>query len=105
VANQKKRRSLSEAFEGVAPPSRNTIRETEKEQHNTSLRPDTREEAQMVPGKGGKLVAASTPVNMTFTVSAKERYEWTIELRRRGLSAVSVLRDAMNGLLEDRTTK
>jgi hypothetical protein len=44
---------------------------------------------------------ATTPVNMTFTVTAKERYEWTVELRRRGLSAVSVLRQAMNELLEE----
>jgi hypothetical protein len=102
VANQKKRRSLSEAFEGAAPRSRNMLRETETEQHSTSRSTDTRE-VEMVPGKGGKLVAATTPVNMTFTVSAKERYEWTIELRRRGLSAVSVLREAMNGLLEDST--
>jgi hypothetical protein len=102
VANQKKRRSLSEAFEGAAPRRRNTIQETQQEQHDTTRPPDTRE-VEMVPGRGGKLVAATTPVNMTFTVSAKERYEWTIELRRRGLSAVSVLRDAMNSLLEDST--
>ncbi|MDX6382120.1 MAG: hypothetical protein QOI57_3144 [Rubrobacteraceae bacterium] len=55
----------------------------------------------MVPGRGGKLVAADTPVNMTFTVTAKERYEWTVALKRRGLSAVSVLRQAMNELLEE----
>jgi hypothetical protein len=102
VANQKKRRSLSEAFEGVAPRVRNTMGDIEKEQQHTNQHPGT-PEVEMVPGRGGKLVAATTPVNMTFTVSAKERYEWTIELRRRGLSAVSVLRDAMNGLLEDNT--
>jgi hypothetical protein len=54
----------------------------------------------MVPGRGGEPVPADTPVNMTFTVTAKERYEWTVELRRRGLSAVSVLRKTMNELLE-----
>jgi hypothetical protein len=54
----------------------------------------------MVPVKG-RLVAANTPVNMTFTVTAKERYEWTIALKRRGLSAVSVLREAMNELLAE----
>ena len=102
MANQKKRRSLSDAFEGVAPRRRNTIQETEQEEHNTRWPPDARE-VEMVPGRGGKLVTGTTPVNMTFTVSAKERYEWTIELRRRGLSAVSVLRDAMNSLLEDST--
>jgi hypothetical protein len=55
----------------------------------------------MVPGRGGKPIAANTPVNMTFTVSAKERYECIVELRRRGLSAVSVLRQVMNELLEE----
>ena len=55
----------------------------------------------MVPGKGGKLVPAGTPVNMTFTVSAKERYLWTLELKRRGLTAVGVLRETMEGMLEE----
>ena len=32
------------------------------------------------------------PVNMTFTVTAKERYLWTLALKRRGLSVVGVLR-------------
>jgi hypothetical protein len=63
-----------------------------------SHKPETGD-GDMVPVKGGRLVAANTPVNMTFTVTAKERYEWSLELRRRGLSAVSVLRDAMNELL------
>ncbi|MDQ3316036.1 MAG: hypothetical protein M3522_01745 [Actinomycetota bacterium] len=54
----------------------------------------------MVPGKGGKMVPAGTPVNMTFTVTAKERYLWTLELKRRGRTAVSVLRDAMEELGE-----
>ena len=51
-------------------------------------------------GSGGKPVAANTLVNKTFAVNAKERYEWTIALQRHGLSAVSVLRSAMNELLE-----
>ncbi len=55
---------------------------------------------EMVPGKGGKMVPAGTPVNMTFTVTAKERYLWTLELKRRGRTAVSVLRDAMEELGE-----
>jgi hypothetical protein len=55
----------------------------------------------MVPVKGVRLVAANTPMNRTFTVTAKERYEWSLELKRRGLSAVSVLRKAMNELLEE----
>jgi hypothetical protein len=86
VADRRKRGSLSEAFEGVAPRRENPVPATEPED-----------------ARGGKLIAANTPVNMTFTVSAKERYEWTLELRRRGLSAVSVLREAMNELLMEGT--
>jgi hypothetical protein len=59
------------------------------------------EKKEIVPVKGGRLVAANTPVNMTFTVTAKERYLWTLALKQRGLSAVSVLRDAMNELLKE----
>ena len=53
----------------------------------------------MVPGKGGKMVPAETPVNMTFTVTARERYLWTLELKRRGLTAVEVLRETMEGMV------
>lgn len=55
----------------------------------------------MVPGKGGKMVLAETPVNMTFTVTARERYLWTLELKRRGLTAVGVLRETMEGMVGD----
>jgi hypothetical protein len=101
VANPRKRSSLSDAFGDV--PSRTTAEGSgtatpvgESKRH----KPETGE-SEMVPAKGGRLVAANTPVNMTFTVSAKERYEWSLELKRRGLSAVSVLREAMNELLRD----
>ena len=57
------------------------------------------ESGEMVPGKGGKMVPAETPVNMTFTVTAKERYLWTLELKRRGLTAVGVLRETMEGMV------
>ncbi len=33
---------------------------------------------EMVPGRGGKMVPAGAPVNMTFTVTAKERYLWSL---------------------------
>ena len=54
---------------------------------------------EMVPGKGGKMVPAGRPVNMTFTVTAKERYLWTLELKRRGLTAVGVLRETMEAMV------
>ena len=54
---------------------------------------------EMVPGKGGKMVPARTSVNMTFTVTAKERYLWTLELKRRGLTAVGVLRETMEAMV------
>jgi len=98
VANRRKRGSLSEAFEGVAPQREIPVPATEPEDTRKIQEPE-RQEIEMVPGRGGKPIAANTPVNMTFTVTAKERYEWTLELRRRGLSAVSVLRQAMNELL------
>jgi len=56
-------------------------------------------EAEMVPGKNGDMVPAEKPVNMTFTVTAKERYLWTLELKRRGLTAVSVLRETMEDMV------
>ena len=56
-------------------------------------------EAEMVPGKNGEMVPAQKPVNMTFTVTAKERYLWTLELKRRGLTAVSVLRETMEDMM------
>ena len=57
------------------------------------------ENEKMVPGKGGRMVGAQTPVNMTFTVTARERYLWTLELKRRGLTAVGVLRETMEGMV------
>jgi len=56
-------------------------------------------EAEMVPGKNGEMVPAQKPVNMTFTVTAKERYMWTLELKRRGLTAVGVLRETMEEMM------
>jgi hypothetical protein len=56
-------------------------------------------EAEMVPGKNGEMVPAQKLVNMTFTVTAKERYLWTLELKRRGLTAVSVLRETMEEIM------
>jgi hypothetical protein len=56
-------------------------------------------EAEMVPGKNGEMVPAEKPVNMTFTVTAKDRYLWTLELKRRGLTAVSVLRETMEDMM------
>jgi hypothetical protein len=100
VANQRKRSSLSEAFGDVASRRESTTGATKLQEHDENQTPEA-QEAEMVPMKGGRLVVANTPVNMTFTVTAKERYEWSLELRRRGLSAVSVLRKAMNELLTE----
>jgi hypothetical protein len=103
VASPKKRSSLSEAFGDVASRTESKPTKTETQGHDKSQKPHVAPGAEMVPVKGGRLVAANTPVNMTFTVTAKERYEWSVELRRRGLSAVSVLREAMNELLLEPT--
>jgi hypothetical protein len=101
VANPKKRSSLSEAFGNVPSRKESKPAATELQEDDESQKRDVALEVEMVPVKGGKLVAANTPVNMTFTVTAKERYEWSLELKRRGLSAVSVLREVMNELLEE----
>ncbi|MDQ3658836.1 MAG: hypothetical protein M3338_04090 [Actinomycetota bacterium] len=55
----------------------------------------------MPGGRTGEMGTAHKPVNMTLTVTAKERYLRTLELRRRGRSSVSVLREYMNELAED----
>ena len=99
MTNPRKRSSLSAAFGGVV--SRRGSNSAPEPQEQSPIREPDTGEVEMVPGRGGKLVPGNTPVNMTFTVTAKERYEWSIELKRRGLSAVSVLRETMNELLED----
>jgi hypothetical protein len=52
-----------------------------------------------VPGKNGEMVPAEKPVNMTFTVTVKERHLWTLELKRCGPKAVSVLRKTMEEII------
>lgn len=110
-----KRRSLREAFGEQEDRGRRAPASPEKDNTATSEPGNTAQqhslsdaepiaekgEVKMVPGKDGELVPANKPVNMTFTVTAEERYLWTLELRRRGKSAVSVLREAMNGYLKE----
>lgn len=95
----KKRRTLAEAFgeenRSSSPETTTPVRD------NAGVEQNKRGEVDMVPGKGGAPIPADTPVNMTFTVTAKERYLWTLELKRRGLSAISVLRRSMDELLEE----
>ncbi len=99
--------SLRDAFGGDAPqqsePRTNEPVNTAREASTEDRDPITGTgEVQMVPGGGsGEMVPADKPVNMTFTVTARERYLWTLELKRRGRSAVSVLRERMNELMED----
>ena len=100
----KKRRTLAEAFgEENRSSSSSSETSTPVRGNAAGVEQNKREEEQVevVPGKGGTPIAADTPVNMTFTVTAKERYLWTLELKRRGLSAISVLRKAMDELLEE----
>jgi hypothetical protein len=56
--------------------------------------------ADTVPGPRGERLDADKPVNMTFTVTARERYLWSVALKKHGLTGVSVLREAMNLLVE-----
>ncbi len=97
ASQAKKRRTLAEAF---GEESRSSSEMPTPVRGNASVK-QSQERIEEVPGKGGKPIPADTPVNMTFTVTAKERYLWTLELKRRGLSAISVLRRAMDELLEE----
>ncbi len=101
----KRRGSLRDAF-GEGAPQRPELSTSEpvntaREDSTEGRGPITETgEVEMVPGGRGEMVPADKPVNMTFTVTAKERYLWTLELKRRGRTAVSVLRDAMEELGE-----
>jgi hypothetical protein len=98
----KKRRTLAEAFGEEESHSSSSSETTSVRENAASFEQKKwEEEGDVVPGKGGTPIPADTPVNMTFTVTAKERYLWTLELKRRGLSAISVLRRAMDELLEE----
>ena len=104
-----KRRSLSDAFGD--PTTRKSTASSEPvntaQEHNTkSFDPIAGTgEVEMVPGGRGEMVPADKPVNMTFTVTAKERYLWTLELKRRGRTAVSVLRESMEHLMEEQNRR
>jgi len=63
---------------------------TNRQSGGTGIGRHNQGEAEMVP--------ADTQVNMTFTVTARELYLWTLELKRRGRTAVSVLRESMEQL-------
>jgi hypothetical protein len=97
----KKRRTLAEAFGEESHGSSSSETMSVRENAAGVEQKKWEEEGDVVPGKGGTPIPADTPVNMTFTVTAKERYLWTLELKRRGLSAISVLRRAMDELLEE----
>lgn len=45
------------------------------------------------PGPKGRKVPAYFPVNMTFTITAKERYDLNLAMRKRGTTATQFLRD------------
>lgn len=108
-----KRRSLRDAFgeqeeqgqrQSQIPREHSTVYSepvnTAQQHSSSNAEPVTQKgEVEMVPGKDGEMIPADKPVNMTFTVTAKERYLWTLELKRRGRSAVSVLRETMNSYL------
>ena len=94
----KRRGSLRDAFGADAPRRPDTAT---GEPVNTVKVADNKEMDMVPGGRSGEMVPADKPVNMTFTVTAKERYLWTLELKRRGRSAVSVLRERMNELTEE----
>ena len=52
-----------------------------------------------VPHKNGK-IRGDKLVVMSFRVTAKERYEWSLAALERGLTLTDVVRRAFNELLE-----
>lgn len=104
----KRKSSLAEAFQGSIGRQEGraeTTLHTDQGSHETVNKGSPHpmvvsEEVEMVPGPKGQMVPADQPVNMTFTVTAKERYLWNVELSRKGMTGVSVLRKSLNKLLE-----
>lgn len=106
----KRKATLAEAFQGSlkrqVTSQDEKIAEVAQEESHEHVKPGSQQpiieagEVELVPGAKGKRVPADQPVNMTFTVTAKERYLWNLELSRRGITGVSVLREAMNALRE-----
>ena len=104
----KRRSSLAEAFQGSMgrQEGKTETIPTANQASHEPVKPESPQpmimsgEIEMVPGPKGQKVPADQPVNMTFTVTAKERYLWNLELSRRGMTGVSVLRRALNALLE-----
>lgn len=57
-------------------------------------------EVAYVPHKNG-LVRADKKVVVTFQITARERYLWSLEATRRGRTMTDIVRAAFNALLEE----
>lgn len=96
-----KRPDLRKAFKGAFEST-----DTPDERAPDTQEPPSRvagvfeEPVRMVPGGNGKMVPADQPVNLTFTVTAEERYYWNLELSKRGMKGVSVLRKVMREFID-----
>lgn len=55
---------------------------------------------EFVPHKNGR-IRADRQVVLSFRVSAKERYQWMLEVAKRGTTMSEVVRAAFNRLLEE----
>lgn len=101
--SSKRRRSLKAAFGGEPP--RGDQSESGTYEHSTGSRETVSqvEEVKLVPNvRGGEMVEADKPVNMTLTVTARERYLWTtLGLKRHGRATVSILQQRMDELMEE----
>ena len=90
---------INQTINNVNPLNSETVNMGIKEQ---GTKPQiVREEVETVPGPRGQRLPADAPVNLTFTVTAKERYLWNLELTRRGATGVSVLRRAMQAFVDE----
>jgi hypothetical protein len=57
-------------------------------------------ELEFVPHKGS-VVRADKKVIMSYQCTAKERYQWSLLAARRGQTISDIIREHLNGLLEE----
>jgi len=55
-------------------------------------------ELKSYPGPKGRRVPADFPVNLSFTLTAKERYDFTLAMKKRGITATQFLREIIENL-------
>lgn len=83
-ASKRKAPSLRDAFDAARPK---VVENKPAEETGTET------QARLYPGPRGKRVQADFPVSMSFTLTAKERYDLNLALTKRGITVTQFLRD------------